>query len=96
MAGIQGIAGLVAPASTPPVPDRDKHADDHHDPEPGDRVSFSSAAVEASLRGKLIAASSEDFRTKRIEEARRRIEEGAHRVQTVLLTVAARVSPYLD
>lgn len=96
MAGIQGIAGLAAPASTAPAPDRGSRADGRREPEPGDSALFSSQAVEASLRGKLVAASSDDFRDKRVEEARRRLEEGAHRVQTVLLKIAARISPYLE
>jgi hypothetical protein len=101
MVGIYGISGIPEPpAATPTGPARDKRPQGIPvglAPE-SDLAAFSAEAKDASAAAKLVEAAkarSDEVRKERIEEARKQLEEGAYRIQQVVLVVAARVSKYL-
>lgn len=98
MAGIQGIPGIITPTGTDPVSDRpSKRTEARTNSGQLDRVSISSEAQDAADVAKLAAASKDsEVRQQRVEQARKSIEEGTYRVQSVVLMVAARVSQYLN
>jgi hypothetical protein len=97
MAGIQGIVGLTAPVGTGPVGERpSKRNEVRTGPGQLDRVSISSEAKGAAGAVRLAAASADDIRAKYVEEARRNIEQGIYRLQSVVQLVASRVSRFLE
>lgn len=97
MAGIQGIAGLQVPGGNTPVGERPGRRNEvHTDSGQLDRVSISSEAKGAAEAARLAAAAAEEVRAKAVEEARRNIEQGTYRLQSVVRLVAARISPYLS
>lgn len=62
-----------------------------------DGVEISAEAAAAAARTKLAAQTpGEALRAERIEQAKRNIEEGAYRLQEIVLEVAARIAPYVD
>ena len=96
MAGIQGIVGLTAPVGSGPVGERPNRRDEvRTDSGQQDHVSISSDAKDAAEAAKL-AAAAEQVRAKTVEEARKSIEQGTYKLQSVVELVAARISPYLN
>ncbi|MBM3288848.1 MAG: flagellar biosynthesis anti-sigma factor FlgM [Candidatus Hydrogenedentes bacterium] len=96
MAGIQGIVGLTAPAGPGPAGERpNRRAGSRTDLALLDQVSFSAEAKGAAEASRLAASAADELRTQAVEEARRNIEQGAYKLQSVVRLVAARVSPYL-
>ncbi len=97
MAGIQGIAGLTAPVGTGPAGERPgKRNEVQAGPVQLDHVSISSEAKDAAGAARLAAASADDIRARNVEEARRNIEQGIYRIQSVVQLVASRVGRYLE
>ena len=96
MAGIQSIVGLTAPVGNGPAGERTSRRNEVR-AEPGqlDRVSISTQAKSAAEAARLAAASADDLQAKVVDEARKSIEQGAYRLQSVVNLVAARISPYL-
>jgi anti-sigma28 factor (negative regulator of flagellin synthesis) len=97
MAGIQGIVGLTPPVGNGPVGEQRPNRRDEVRKDSGqqDRVSISSEAKDAAEAARLAATASEEIRTKAVEEARRNIEQGTYKLQSMVQIVAARISPYL-
>lgn len=96
MAGIQGIFGLTAPGGTGPVNERPtKRGEARAESGTIDHLSISSTARDVAEISKLAATSPDDVRRRRVEEARRSIEEGTYRLLNVVELVAARISPHL-
>ena len=65
---------------------------------PADAVQLSSKAQEASAVARIRARAEErqsEIRQEKVQEAKQRIEEGAYRLQEVLLTVAGRMTKYV-
>ena len=97
MAGIQGIVGLITPVGSGPVGERPNRRNGvQTDTGQPDQVVISSEAKGAAQAAKYAAAASDDIRKKAVEEARRNIEQGAYKIQSVVQLVAARISPYLS
>ncbi len=97
MAGIQGIVGLAVPTGTSPTGERPaKRGETKSDSGTFDRVVISSEAQGAAAAARLAASTSDEVRHHRVEQARKSIEEGAYRLQSVVELVASRVSRYLD
>jgi len=101
MVGIYGITGIPEPATTTPEPARGKRpavrADEASSVEQ-DQIVLSPEAHQASAAARFVEAAkarSEEIRAERITEARKQLEEGAYRIQEVVLAVAARVSQFL-
>ncbi|MDZ4859362.1 MAG: hypothetical protein SGI88_10305 [Candidatus Hydrogenedentes bacterium] len=97
MAGIQGIAGLITPIGASPTPDRPaKRSEVRGISGDGDHAVFSSEAQGAAELKRLAASAVDEGRQARLEQARKSIEQGAHRLQSVVELVASRVSKYLE
>lgn len=97
MAGIQGIAGLQLPGGNTPASERPNRRNEvRTDSGPLDHVSISAEAKGAAEAARMAAAAAEEVRAKAVEEARRNIEQGTYRLQSVVRLVAARISPYLS
>jgi len=97
MAGIQGIVGLSAPSGPTPAGERSaKRGESRTVGDSTDNVSFSSEAQDAADAARLAASSADEIRKSRVEQARKQIQEGAYKLQSVVELVASRVSAYLD
>jgi len=97
MAGIQGIVGLTAPAGSGPVGDRpNRRIEARTNAGQSDTLSISSDAKGAAEAARLAAAAADEIRAKAVEDARRNIEQGTYRLQSVVQLVASRISPYLS
>lgn len=96
MAGIQGIVGLTAPAGSGPVGEPpNKRTEFRTDSGQLDRISISSEAKDAAEAARLAASAADEIRRKSVEDARRSIEQGTYKLQSVVRLVASRISPYL-
>lgn len=97
MVGIERISGIRQPAENKRADDRSKQERNIGAFEPDD-VAISPEGQRLSAVGRYIkeANANDEFRAKRIEEARKNLEKGTHQVQLVLRQVAARISPYIE
>jgi len=96
MVGITGIEQLAG-ATPAPAPKGKTAAGNAPRLDTADRVSISAEAVRAAEAARLAAEaeSQNNVRTEAIEAARQRLQEGAYRLQSVVLQVAARVGEYV-
>ncbi len=92
MAGIQGIAGLPEPVGVTRAQGRSKA--------PAPSIGPSTDGFEISPQAAQASAAATDgqseVRLERVAEARQRIEDGTHRLQEVVLDVAARLSKFVE
>ncbi len=96
MAGIQGIVGLTPPVGNGPVGERpNKRNEARTDAGRLDNVSISPEAKNKAEAARLAAAAAEEIRQKNVEEARKNLEQGIYKLQSVVELVASRISPYL-
>ncbi len=93
MAGIQGIAGVPEPVGGTRVQGRSKAPA----PSTGPSTDGLDISPQAAQAASVSAASGQSaIREDRVAEARQRIEEGTHRLQEVVLDVAARLSRFVE
>lgn len=97
MVGIQGVSGLPEPAGPRQTPGRPA-TPSGQTTSSSDGVDFSPEAAKAAQAQSFVAATQHqpDIRTERVEEARVKIEQGTHKLQEVVLQVAARVAQFVD
>ena len=97
MVGIEGISGIRQSANTGRGEDRRQRVSTQHTA-PHDEVQFSSDARRAEEISRLVAQVNGQsvVRAERVAEAKRDIEQGAYRLQSVVLQVAARVSGHVE
>ena len=96
MAGIQGIVGLTPPVGNGPVGERpNKRAEVRKDSGQLDHVSISPEAKGKAEAARLASAAADEIRQKNVEEARKNLEQGLYKLQSVVELVASRISPYL-
>lgn len=98
MVGINGIGAVDG--TNEPVPAEKRVRDRAKGPAgEADAVSISSEAVQAADATRLARAAEElsanEIQQRRIEEAKRNIEEGTYRVQSVVLEIASRITGYV-
>lgn len=95
MLGIDGIGAVTG--SSGPVP-TDKKARERAQSRPPetDAVTFTTEAVQAADATRLVREAEkiaqDEHQQKRIEEAKRNIQEGAYRVQSIVLEIAGRIT----
>ena len=97
MAGIQGIAGLPEPVGGTRVQGRSKAPAPSIGPST-DGIEISPQAAQASAAAPRATATDgqSEVRLERVAQARQRIEDGTHRLQEVVLDVAARLSKFVE
>lgn len=96
MAGIQGIAGVPEPLGGSRVQGRSKAPAPSTGPEP-DGLQISPQAAQAAAAAHVAATDGHsEIRQERIAEARQQLEKGTHRLQEVVLDVAARLSKFVE
>lgn len=95
MAGIQGITGVPEPRSGTRTEGRSPAPAPSTAPTT-DGVEISPEAAQAAGTGVVVGSGHEEIRLERVAEARQRLEEGAHHLQEVVLSVAARLSKFVE
>lgn len=97
MVGVQSIGGLPEPANPERVTERPQRGDTA-EAAPHDAVSISPEARRAATVARVLTQSpvADEVRAERVAEVRKSIEQGAYRLQEVVLMLAARLSPYVD
>ena len=97
MVGIQGIGGIPEPANNKQADGRDKEVRVEAS-SPRDGLEISQQAQEASNAARLVnqAMRDSEIRAERVAEAKAKVEQGAYRVQEIILQVAARLSALTD
>lgn len=98
MGGIIGIGAVDG--TNEPVPTNKKGRDRAHVPKAeADAVAISSEAAQAADATRLVREAEKvaehELQLKRIEEAKRSIEEGTYKVQSVVLEIASRITGYV-
>lgn len=95
MIGINGVDATTGAAEAPAARKRDQAGAVEKAPKT-DEVSISPEAVQVADATRAVQESREvtenEMRLQRIEEAKKNIEQGAHRVQDVVLAVASRIA----
>lgn len=96
---INGIGGLNGPSE--PVPADRKARDRSQSPaSTSDAVSISAEAAQAADASRLTREADKtaenEYQQRRIEEAKRNIEEGTYRLQSVVLEIAGRITGYVN
>lgn len=95
MVGIQGVHSGAEPAGPIPASGTQGRAAAQAAPPPAsDGVAISPEAAVAQHAVRTQTES--EIRQHLVEEAKQRIEQGAYRLQQVVLTVAARVSKFVE
>lgn len=99
MVGITGIGAVDG--SSEPLPTGKKTRERlEAQPAGADHVAISSQAAEAADAARLVREAAEraahELQQQRIEDAKRRIEEGTHQVQSVVLEIASRITGYVN
>ena len=97
MVGIQGIAGVPEPVGGARVRGRSNAPAPSIGPST-DGIEISPQAAQASAAATRATATDgqSEVRLERVVAARQRIEEGAYRLQKVVLEVAARLSKFVE
>ena len=95
MVGIQGIAGVPEPVGGARVRGRSNAPAPSIGPST-DGIEISPQAAQASAAATRATEGQSEVRLERVAEARQRIEDGAHRLQEVVLHVAARLSRFVE
>lgn len=98
MVSIQGIGGIPEPGNSKPaqrrgssdVADTSRVADDG--------VNISAEATQAAKAAEIAAQTraTSDIRDARVAQAKENIEQGAYKLQEVVLEVASRISKYIS
>lgn len=98
MVGIQGVNGAPDPLGTKPAAAGQNRAPQTSVEPAQDGVEFSAQASRAAAVQNAVQAASNqsEIREQRVAEAKDRIEQGAYRLQEVVLQVAARVSQFVE
>ena len=97
MVGIQGIGSVSGPVGAVHVQGRSKSPAPLTGPSTdGLDISAQAAQAAASATRAAAAEGQSEIREERVAEARQRIEEGTHRLQEVVLDVAARLSKFVE
>lgn len=95
MLGINGI-GAAGGAVEPRAPEGTGRKPAPPGPHETDGVEISESAVQAAEATRLVEQATEiaenEERQQRIEEAKRNVEAGAHRVQSIVLEIAGRIT----
>jgi len=99
MVGIQGVGGAPQPINA-----NQTTANRYRDVGPDtallrDRLAISDEAQKAAERVRLIQAANgtgSEALAQRVEHAKENLEKGTHRIQSVLLEVAARIGAYIE
>ena len=97
MAGIQGITGVPEPVGGSRVQGRSRAPAPSTGPET-DGIEISPQAAQAAAAATHLAPTDgqSEIRQERVAEARQRLEEGTHRLQEVVLNIAARLSKFVE
>ena len=97
MVGIQGIAGVPEPVGGPRAQGRGESSAPSTGPST-DGLDISPQGSQAAAAATRAAATvgQNEIREERVAEARQRIEDGTHRLQEVVLDVAARLSKFVE
>lgn len=97
MIELTGITRLFEPAVERRV-DGSSSKDAAKVPAKHDDIQFSQEAQEASSVARLVELAKDDsgVRQERIDQAKKNIEEGTHRVEDVILQVAARIVQFVE
>lgn len=96
MSGIQGIAGVPEPVGGSRVEGRSRAPAPSTGPET-DGLQISPQAAQAAAATHVAPADDHsEIRQERVAEARQQLEEGTHRLQEVVLDLAARLSKFVE
>ncbi len=95
MTGIQGIPGVPEPVGGNRVEGRSRAPAPSTGPEP-DGLQISPEAAQAAAARVAPTDGRSEIREERVAAARQQLEEGTHRLQEVVLDVAARLSRFVD
>ncbi len=95
MTGIQGIAGVPEPVGGNRVEGRSRAPAPSTGPEK-DGLEISPQAAKAAATRVAPADGQSEVRQERVAQARQQLEEGTHRLQEVILDVAARLSKFVE
>ena len=95
MVGIQGIAGVPEPVGGARVRGRSNAPAPSIGPST-DGIEISPQAAQASAAVPRATEGQNEIREERVAESRQRIEDGAYKLQEVVLHVAARLSRFVE
>ena len=93
MVGIHGIGEIPEPANSKKAPERSATRDIAASNAARDGVELSTESVTASKAARVRAV---EIREERVAKAKESIEQGAYRIQEVVLQVADRIARYVD
>ncbi len=99
MVGIQGVGGAPQPSNANQAAVNRYRKASEDAALFGDTLAISDAAKRAAEHARLVQAASEtgsDTLARRVEQAKENLEKGTHRIQSVLLKVAARIGAYIE
>ena len=98
MVSIQGIGGIPEPGNSKPTQKRGGHDDVKTSRVTDDGVEISAQATQAAKAAQVVAQTNatSEIREERIAQAKENIEQGAYKLQEVVLAVASRISKYIS